>query len=147
MHVAGETSGRLAGQATTPGPLSPGISQPLNGLQAGSEKVCTNCKVTWTPLWRKQKGTKQDLCNACGIEHTTKGRHRDPNAPAKRGGVRKISSAKVCCQCWPQMCVVAQLGFHVCHSRATLPSVFSPQSMVRCTVMAGVCCERCFAMK
>ncbi|CAK5278833.1 unnamed protein product [Mycena citricolor] len=30
-------------------------------------KTCAHCKVTSTPLWRRQPGTGQSLCNACGL--------------------------------------------------------------------------------
>jgi hypothetical protein len=131
LRVAGEASGSLAGQATNPGPLPAGTIQPVNGPRAGSDKFCTNCETTSTSMWRKQKHTKQDLCNKCGIHHSKHGRHRDPNAPAKRGGVRKVSSAKVCCQNWPQLCVVVQLAVDVCRNQANFPSAFYPLGRLR----------------
>ncbi|KAF5835841.1 hypothetical protein DUNSADRAFT_6828 [Dunaliella salina] len=39
-----------------------------------SPKVCTNCRTTHTPLWRKEAGML--MCNACGIYFKNHGYHR-----------------------------------------------------------------------
>ena len=39
-------------------------------------KVCANCTITVSPVWRHAKGLDLTLCNACHICWVTKGVHR-----------------------------------------------------------------------
>ncbi|KAF9254547.1 glucocorticoid receptor-like (DNA-binding domain) [Marasmius fiardii PR-910] len=32
-----------------------------------STKICSHCRATSTPLWRREPGTQKPLCNACGL--------------------------------------------------------------------------------
>ncbi|KAF5746714.1 putative GATA transcription factor 15 [Tripterygium wilfordii] len=40
-----------------------------NVSETKSQKFCTDCKTTKTPLWRGGPSGPKSLCNACGIRH------------------------------------------------------------------------------
>lgn len=44
-------------------------------------KVCANCTITVSPVWRHAKGLDLTLCNACHICWVTKGVHRPVPPP------------------------------------------------------------------
>lgn len=44
-------------------------------------KVCANCTITVSPVWRYAKGLDLTLCNACHICWVTKGVHRPVPPP------------------------------------------------------------------
>ncbi len=59
--------------------------------------MCANCATTKTPLWRKEKATGLNFCNACGIYAKTHGRARPVRLqkPAVRdGGVQKVQASR-----------------------------------------------------
>lgn len=59
--------------------VKPAPTRAQSRQEGKPETVCANCSTTSTPLWRKDKATGHNLCNACGIYLKTHGKPRPLN--------------------------------------------------------------------
>lgn len=51
-------------------------STPLKQEKLTGKKTCAHCKTSHTPLWRRDRGTGNHLCNACGLYVNSRSCHR-----------------------------------------------------------------------
>ncbi|KAF2829318.1 hypothetical protein CC86DRAFT_437087 [Ophiobolus disseminans] len=66
------------GTPATPSSLPVHLSNPMGAGAPLSGQVCSNCKTTQTPLWRRSP-TGETVCNACGLYLKARNQHRPVN--------------------------------------------------------------------